>query len=123
MSVICLSCNKPFEDYKQLAIHIASSKNGHRKGRKWAASYLLKLKYLNKRDNYGRSQLSEVEKDNKKDMVRVVSGETTIVETICPRCNTKSQQVIPIEHSESNEAWKIEDCLVVRCQSCISKYS
>ncbi len=117
--VSCHSCNNHFEGYQELAIHIASSKTGHRKGKKWAAGYLLKLKYLNsKKDNHGRSLLTKTEKENKKDMARAVSGETTVTVTVCPHCHRKKQQILPVEFSESRLAWREKDCLVVLCQPC-----
>lgn len=119
MGVLCHSCNQGFPDYGELAKHIASSKKGHRKGKKWAAKYLLRTRELNKKKEMkGRVALTEAEKENKKDTVRELSGETTIVETYCPHCKRKSRQIMPMEFGESGNAWKIGGCLAVLCNSC-----
>ncbi len=116
--VLCHSCSQPFADYRELAQHIASSKKGHKKGKRWAAKYLLNVSFLNRRENYGHSELTEADKENKREMVRILSGETTVVETLCPHCHRKSRQIIPIEYGESNKVWRNNGCLVVLCQSC-----
>jgi len=117
--VSCHSCNNQFDGYKDLALHIASTKKGHRKGKKWAASYLLKVNALNsKKDNYGRSQLTEVEKENKKEMGREISGETMVVDTSCPNCKRKSPQILPVEFGRSSIAWRDNKYMVVLCSSC-----
>ena len=117
--VLCHSCNQPFSDYRELAQHIASNKKGHRRGKKWAAKYLLNIRALNKKkDMNGRVALTEADRENKKDTVRELSGETTVVEALCPHCKRKSRQIFPIEFGGSSEAWRDKGCLVVLCQSC-----
>ena len=116
---LCHSCNKEFADYKELALHISSSKKGHRKGKRWAAKYLLRLRALSKRENnYGHSKLTEADKENKRSTIRKLSGESVFVEALCPHCKRKSRQNLPIEYAESKEAWRNKGCLVVLCQSC-----
>ena len=119
MTVLCHSCNLSFVDYKELALHISTSRKGHRQGKKWAAKYMMKVRALDKRNNGGgRSPLTEDDKENKKNTRRELSGDNEHVATFCPHCRKKTKQVLPIEYTRSNEAWRLKDYLVVLCQNC-----
>lgn len=116
---LCHSCDKSFPDYRELALHILSTKKGHRKGRRWAAKYLSHLNALARKElNHGRSELTEADRENKRSTIRVLSGESVFVEALCPHCKRKSRQNLPIEYAESKEAWRSKGSLVVLCQSC-----
>ena len=118
-TTLCHSCDKPFGDYRELALHILSSKKGHRQGRRWAARYLSHLNALARKENFqGHSELTEADKENKRSTIRKLSGESVFVEALCPHCKRKSRQNLPIEYAESKEAWRNKGCLVVLCQSC-----
>ncbi len=119
---ICLACGENFEyDWTALALHISKEKKGHRKGKKWAANYLLKTRKLNqKRDLTARTPLTEEEKESKREMKRELSGEEERVKTYCPQCKTGSSAVLPIEHTQSPDAWKVKDRLVLMCNTCRS---
>ncbi len=117
MSVTCHSCKMGFADYEALALHISSSKKGHRKGKKWAAKYLMRS-LLQKQNNHQSKGLTEDEKASKKEVERVLSGSNESVITFCPQCHNRQKQVLPIEYTRSENAWKIKDSLVVPCSDC-----
>lgn len=70
--IICRSCGKSdFEDYNTLAMHIMASKKGHFQSKKWAAKVLMQVSRLNKKKEFeNRPQLTEEEKENKRDSRR-----------------------------------------------------
>ncbi len=116
----CHSCKKPFADFKELALHIISSKKGHRHGKRWAAKYLLKVRQLDKRKELnGRTPMTEEQKENKRNLERELSGENEFVITYCPHCKSLKKQPMPIEFTQSGEAWREKDKLVVLCPSCL----
>ncbi len=115
----CLSCNQSFPDYKELALHIQTTKKGHRKGKKWAAKYLMRVRQLNKKKELnGRIPLTEEQKEAKASIHRELSGENENVLTICPHCKKGHREVLPVEFSQSRDAWRVKDKLVVLCGSC-----
>ncbi len=117
MAVECHSCQQIFADYGELALHIASSKKGHRKGKKWASNYLMRTRVLDKKNGY-RTPLTEQDRENKRDAQRELSGEIKYVPTVCPQCHQGQRQQLPIEYVESNSAWKIRGEFVVICNNC-----
>ncbi len=108
----CLSCKQPFPDYQSLAVHISSNKKGHRRGKKWAAKYLL-LK--GKRDMPRRVPKAEVSQEAKDSRIRVVSGIEQSAMCVCPQCKQRHQNRIPIEFINSLEAWRVGKDLSVLC--------
>lgn len=119
MSVLCHSCNQSFEDFRELALHISSSKKGHRKGKRWAAKYIIGNRLNGKRtfDN-GRVPLTNEQRINKEDTRRELSGELEVVNTICLLGKHPVRQSLPIEYSKSPDAWRIKGHLVVMCNNC-----
>jgi predicted HNH restriction endonuclease len=118
MTVECHSCHQVFADYGALALHIASSKKGHRKGKRWAAKYLVGNKLRTNRNNHNRTPLTEQDRENKRNTVRELSGEIKNVPTVCPQCHQGQHQRLPIEYVKSNTAWKIRSEFVVICNNC-----
>lgn len=117
MPVTCHSCNKVFPDYKSLAVHITKSKKGHQRGKKWAAGYdLFDVMYEKKQPE--RPRLTEQERENKADSRREISGINKTVVTKCPKCKGMSKQSLPVEYTNSQEAWRINKMLVVLCPIC-----
>lgn len=118
---LCIACKQAFGDYKELALHIQSSKKGHRKGKKWAANYMLKVRQLDqKKQINGRVPLTEEQKENKKSLVRELSGEEEYAITFCPHCKRGHREILPVEFSKSRDAWRVKDKLVVLCEGCLT---
>jgi len=118
MTVSCHSCIATFADYKELALHISSSRKGHRSGKRWAAKYIaINMLSAEKRNGKKttRTPLTETEKENKLDSKRELSGKHETVVTICPQCKKGQRQLLPEEFTSSPLAWRIKDCLAVLC--------
>lgn len=118
---MCYVCNHSFTDYGELARHIAGSKKGHAKSKKWAAKFLLmhNLSPRTKRDKPKQVTLSEKEKDYKASTITELSGEVETVKTWCPTCKTINRQALPIEFTQSKEAWKSKTgILITNCPRC-----
>jgi hypothetical protein len=119
MTIICHSCNDEFTDYEALAKHIVANRKGHRKGKKWANGYLLKVKQLNAKKDFKYIPETPEDRENKASCIRELSGETQFVKIICPSCKVYSQQKLPIEYIQSKEAWRGRaGTLVVNCLDC-----
>lgn len=122
MSVECHACHAWFEDYTELALHISSEKTGHRKGKKWAASLLLKVRQLDsKKDMKERTPLSEEDKENRREIQRSVelSGAKYMVNTICPKCKSRHAETLEVEYVRSPLAWKtLQGTLIILCARC-----
>ncbi len=119
MTVSCNSCQKPFADFNELALHISSQKKGHRKGKKWAAKYLMRTRQLDKKKlNNGGIGLTSEDRKNRETTIRELSGKNEMVIAHCPKCKTRKQQVLPVEYVSSSEAWHMGDKLVVICEGC-----
>jgi len=115
----CLSCGKGFDDYHALALHISSSKKGHRKGKKWAARYIfMDVIYEKRKKQGGRVSLKPEQKANKENSRRVLSGGQRMVEIVCPYCHNSSRTVLEEEYVSSLQAWRIQGRLVKMCASC-----
>ncbi len=115
---ICRSCGQSFGDYKELAVHIASSKKGHRKGKLWAAKYLTRVNSLDRKKLAEHKPLTEADKENKQSTIRELSGEVENVLAVCPHCHKGHREVLPVEFTQNLEAWREKNCVVVLCQSC-----
>jgi hypothetical protein len=122
MSVQCNSCGSIHEDYAELARHISTSKKGHRRGKKWAASFLLKVKKLNqKKEPFDRIPLSEEDKENRREIRQQVqlSGVKKMVNTLCPHCKKGHSEAIEVEYVNSPTAWKTpRGTLNILCAGC-----
>ena len=117
----CHACGQSFGDFRELALHIAASRKGHRQGKVWAAKYLLKNGVS--RDLPQRTPMTDEERENRaanlKESRRVISGREKIAQTFCPVCKTSSRQALPVEYTESVEAWRDRNkTLVVCCEEC-----
>ncbi len=119
MSVSCNSCGKVCEDYQELAIHISTSKTGHKKGKRWAASYINRH-VINKRtiDFSNRTPLTVQDIKNREESKRELSGVQVAANTVCPKCKHPSCAVLEVEHVESPQAWRISGRLAKMCESC-----
>ena len=95
MSDICNSCGEWFDDYTELARHIAGAKTGHKKGKKWAAKYLLRVNQLNSKKEYeDKIPLSEEDKQNRRELMNIqLSGQKKMVNTMCPHCKKELTEV------------------------------
>jgi hypothetical protein len=115
----CLSCGKECEDYQELALHISSSKTGHKKGKRWAARYLSRH-VVNKvtREFYGGTPLTAEDKQSKEDTKRVLSGQQRVADTVCPKCRHPSREVLEAEYVSSSQAWRIQGKLAKMCTGC-----
>jgi hypothetical protein len=118
--VHCRYCGDDFEDYQELALHISTSKTKHQWGKKWAASYLMKVRLLNKKREQGpRVPLTEAQIENKTLTIRDVSGKTKRVPTGCPVCKKITYQELPIEYVEDPYPWRSRSgILIVCCLKC-----
>lgn len=118
---ICNSCHKSFPDFKELAKHIMANKKGHRYGQVWAARCLTNQRNLDRKvslQNRGNNPLTQQEKENKQDSHRELSGQTSIAETICPKCKCKGVYSFPIEYIKCPVIWREGNRLVKLCISC-----
>ncbi len=123
MPVSCFYCDQTFEDFSALAVHIGSSKKGHRKGKRWAAKYLLlnKLSPNAKRKDNNRTPLTEEDKANRASLIRELSGNKKAMTTYCPKCKGNAHQPVPIEYAESPAAWRTTSgVLIMNCPRCQS---
>lgn len=115
----CHSCHADFEDYKGLALHIMSTKKGHKKGRVWASRFLAQV---NKKEFSPRNPFSEETKQTIRDCVRELSGESEVVKTLCPSCKILSNQRVESEYLTDKEAWRnSKGTLIVNCLGCKNK--
>ncbi len=122
---LCNQCQKGFGDYQLLASHIMGTK-GHRKGRRWAAKYLM----INGLSAKNRSDLprrvadnpdkveTEFGDENRQNMKRELSGAQKNCITVCPKCKSKDRDVLPVEFAENPVAWRIEGTLARLCSRC-----
>lgn len=118
-TVSCFSCQPPtyHANYGKLAVHIMATK-GHRKGRKWAAKYLMLHGKRNGHNNQGRIPLTEGQHEAKQSSRYQPSGKTEVVQTICPKCKRGQKLGLPVEFTESPTAWRIKDFFAVLCSVC-----
>jgi hypothetical protein len=106
MSVTCFSCGTSFQDNKELALHISSSKKRMHtlSSRTWAANFLSQTRRLNsKKDLPGRTPLTEEQKEAKHSTKREIDETAFIrVVTRCPQCKMLSEESLL-------EAYVVED--------------
>lgn len=121
MGVVCNSCGESFEDFQELALHISSSKTGHKHGKAWAAKYIHRGLIHKTNFENGRTPLSAEDIKNRTDTRRRLSGEMAYVNTICPHCKKTGRPLLESEYVESVEAWRIGDRLVKMCALCGSR--
>jgi hypothetical protein len=58
-------------------------------------------------------------REAKAEIKRELSGETRLVETVCPKCRRASSQAIPIEYVNSERAWRTQNgTLIILCVNC-----
>lgn len=121
--MICHSCHVDFPDYRSLAIHISTSKKGHKKGKKWASKYLLinGLSAKNKYEHPERTPLTEEEKESKKNAKRELSGKTKYGQVFCPRCKQLYSRTVEVEYTDSPYALRKKGALVITCENCGGK--
>lgn len=121
MPVSCHSCQRSFADYKELALHISSSRKGHGRGKKWAAKFIM-INGLSPDKREGRKNqrvaLTEADKENRVNSARQLSGDNKYTETLCPNCRTKQRQSLPVEFITNPFAWSINKKFVVVCSGC-----
>lgn len=121
MTVSCHSCQRTFADYKELAMHISSSRKGHRRGKRWASKYMMinGLSAEKRFDhNKSRTPLTKEDKENLEDTKATLSGETEIVPTKCPKCKRAAHQQLPVEYTRHPLAWCISRFFMVLCPNC-----
>ena len=115
----CHTCWQSFPDYKALALHIMTSK-GKCKGKRFA-SHVLAGKN-NKKEFSPRTPMTEETKQKIKDCVRVLSGESEKVRTVCPNCKKVTEQRLEAEYITSGIAWRNSNgTFIVDCLSCKEK--
>jgi hypothetical protein len=113
----CHYCNYTCEQFIDLAKHI--NKIHPLKHNKWATKFQFHNVIFEKKNPFdGRVPLTEQEKENKTDSQRVLSGQLSVVTTICPSCRIRTRQAIPKEHTENPTSWKSKDFFMISCQSC-----
>lgn len=121
MSVKCHSCGEQFNTYGELALHILANKKGHRKGRRWAAKYVM-MRGLSPDKRNGkqlnRVALTEEERINKSSTERELSGESELETIRCPHCKRLVEAYIPVEHVDNEHAWRKEGRLSILCEGC-----
>ena len=121
--ISCHSCDQKFPDYKSLALHIVSSKKGHRKGKGWAAKYIQKSVLVADKKQYGQAPMTEEQKeslrDAKEDIRRVLSGNTKSVIAKCPKCKNNHRKLLEEEFAGCPEAWKLDGLIATSCPSCV----
>jgi hypothetical protein len=120
----CHACHSEFPDFKELAIHIMANKKGHRKGRMWAAKYIM-INGLSPDKRIDRKTdhiaLTAEQKEAKKDCKGTISGIRKMVETVCPKCKRMEHQSLPVEYIGRPLAWRKDNRLVILCEGCGSK--
>ncbi len=123
--VSCHQCSKGFADYEKLALHIMTTK-GHRKGRRWAAHYVMinGLSPKNRRDLPERAaenpdkERTEFGDENRQNMRVILSGREKHVIAVCPKCKGNDRVVLPEEYATSVFAWRMGGTLTKLCARC-----
>ena len=112
----CHTCWQSFPDYKALALHIMAS-GGKCKGKRFA-SHVLAGKN-NKKEFSPRTPMTEETKQKIKDCVRVLSGESEKVRTVCPHCMQVSEREVEVEYLQDKHWRNSNGTLITFCQRCI----
>jgi hypothetical protein len=117
----CRSCDiDGLPDYKALALHIIQNKKTHKKGRLWALRYMSKQQILDRKISMKSKDFAPATEDEveiRETTRRDLSGRAEYVKTICLQGKHPVQQHLPVEYTESAEAWRIQGLLVVTCDS------
>ena len=114
----CSACHMDFEyDWKALAVHISSMKDkAHKRSRKFAARVLTNVDRLNmKKAPQVRVAMTDQDKENKVSTRLELSGENEAVNIYCPDCHAKGLAYLPIEFTQSQDAWKIDGRFPIIC--------
>jgi hypothetical protein len=126
---ICRTCQKPCEDWGELADHIlkcckikGNPHNKDRSGKMWAKRYVHK-NAINKLMKIGRefnppTPLTDGQREAKQDSRRELSGKVELVNTLCIKGKHNAQQLLPVEYTRSPQAWRENGILVVICDGC-----
>ncbi len=121
MSVECYYCPQSFAGFQALALHISQSRKGHRKGKKWAAKYLM-LNSLSpdkrKPIRNNGTPLTEEQRQAKRDTLRQLSGKVVNTVTLCPKCKRRSNNSLPSEYVSNPSAWRAGNILIKLCINC-----
>jgi hypothetical protein len=117
----CHYCDHPvFADWKELAMHISTSKKGHRAGKRWAARYIVGNRLKAKKEQV-RIPLTAEQKATKEDLRRELSGATEFVDTLCLKGKHIVRQCLPLEYAHSKDAHRVQGYLVMMCATCEGK--
>ena len=116
----CNNCGKSYPDFAELAKHISANKKSHKRGRVWAANYLLKTRSLNnKREQTGgKVKLTDEQKIHKLETRRELSGFIERTIATCCHCKRNHRVELEAEYTRSHDAWKLGERLVRLCGSC-----
>ena len=119
--VQCRYCDaEPFNDFKELAIHILTNKKGHRGGLIWARKYMSRQGILDRKLSLrgrDRAPITEKDRENRDNSRRELSGKQSAVTTICLKGKHAVLQYLPREYAESPYAWRVQGRLVVACEA------
>ena len=120
MSIRCNTCGEPFENYKDLAVHIQTVK--HKRGKLWAARVTTNVTYLDqKKERTERLPVDDQVRGNREACVRDTSGKMMIAQVFCPNCKRLSRFPVEKEHAENPLAWRVNNALMINCLSCRRK--
>ena len=123
MSVRCNTCGEPFENYKDLAVHISISGKSHKKGKMWAARFVTNVNYLDqKKDRVERSPVDDQVRKNREECVRETFNRMTVTKVSCPSCHKLSRMPLEIEHVENPLAWRSGNSMMIICDTCRTKH-
>ncbi len=119
----CKTCGKPCDTWPELYSHIMVSAKTHPKWQvKWAREKSMNADFLNQkvsRQNVdGKMPISEQERQNKEDCIRMVSGICKTVLVTCPHCKQKYPRKVEVEHIQNPTAWRKNQLLMISCNSC-----
>jgi len=118
--IVCYTCGKVCANIKELALHIIKNKRTHKVTQR-IRSIASDQKRLDRKlsmKKLERTPLTDEDRIAKEDTRRELSGNTKLVPTICPRCKVGNRQPLEVEHAESPQAWKLNDCFLVLCEGC-----
>jgi|ERR1035437_7036510 hypothetical protein len=120
----CLTCSRDdFPDFEALALHIFTE---HTRRNKWAAKVICKVTKLDKRiakqvkreNQKNRVELTDQEKQNKRDSKTELSGVERQGFASCPNCKQRHHISIPVEYLASPYAWRKDKVLQINCAGC-----
>ena len=122
MSIRCNTCGEPFENYKDLAVHIQTAGKSHRKGKLWAAKFVTNVTYLDqKKEHTERLPIDDQVRENREACIRETSGKMVVTQVFCPNCRKNFRLPVEKEHAENPLAWRTNKILTLNCESCRRK--